>query len=152
MTLPNIFTTNVSENVIQRINRLNPGTQPNWGKMDVAQMMAHCNVAYELVYEDKHSRPNFLMKLILKSFVRKLVTSAAPYKRNVQTAPAFRITDARNFDAERNRLIDYISKTQQLGEDHFDNKESHSFGTLSKDEWNNMFYKHVDHHLTQFGV
>jgi hypothetical protein len=152
MTLPNIFTTTVSDNVIQRINHLNPGTQPNWGKMDVAQMLAHCNVTYELVYETKHPKPNFVMKLILKSFVKKLVTSDTPYKRNSQTAPAFLIKDPKNFDAERKRLISYISKTQQLGETHFDNKVSHSFDALNKSEWNNMFYKHLDHHLTQFGV
>ena len=43
-------------------------------------------------------------------------------------------------------------KTQELGEAHFEGKESHSFGPLNKTEWNNMFYKHADHHLTQFGV
>ncbi|MCJ8164098.1 hypothetical protein MKJ04_04535 [Pontibacter sp. E15-1] len=31
-------------------------------------------------------------------------------------------------------------------------QESHSFGRLSSQEWNNMFYKHLDHHLSQFGV
>ena len=50
------------------------------------------------------------------------------------------------------RLIDYINRTQQLGENHFDGKESHSFGPLTKTEWNNMFYKHLDHHLAQFGA
>ena len=51
-----------------------------------------------------------------------------------------------------NFLIQYIQKVQQLGEQHFDGKESLSFGTLNKTEWNNMFYKHIDHHLRQFGV
>jgi len=49
-------------------------------------------------------------------------------------------------------LIDYIEKTQQLGETHFDNKESHSFGRLTETEWNIMMYKHLNHHLNQFGV
>ncbi|RCR71460.1 DUF1569 domain-containing protein [Larkinella punicea] len=152
MTFPNIFTTAVSEKVVQRINQLKPDTQPLWGKMTVAQMLAHCNVTYEMTYENQHPRPNFLMKFILKTFVKKAVTGPAPYQRNSQTAPAFLIKDARDFEAERNRLIAYLSKTQQLGENHFDNKESHSFGNLSKDEWNTMFYKHLDHHLGQFGV
>ena len=34
----------------------------------------------------------------------------------------------------------------------FEGKESNSFGPLTKGEWNNMFYKHLDHHLSQFGV
>jgi hypothetical protein len=45
-----------------------------------------------------------------------------------------------------------MKKTQGLGEAHFDGKDSHSFGNLSKSQWNTMFYKHLDHHLTQFGV
>ena len=75
-----------------------------------------------------------------------------PYKQNSRTAPNFLITDQREFEHEKKRLIDHINKTQQLGEAHFHGKESHSFGALDKTEWNNMFYKHLDHHLTQFGV
>ena len=152
MALPNIFTTEVSTSLVRRINALSPNTQPKWGKMNVAQMLAHCNVTYELVYEDKHPKPNFFMGLILKLFVKNTVTSETPYKHNSRTAPAFLITTNKDFEAEKQRLINYINKTQQLGEAHFDGKVSHSFGALNKTEWNNMFYKHLDHHLTQFGV
>ena len=120
--------------------------------MNVAQMLAHCNVTYEMVYEDKHPKPGAIMKFILKSFIKKVVTGDKPYKHNSQTAPAFIMTDQKEFDMEKNRLINYITKTQQLGESHFNNKESHSFGPLTGEEWNTMFYKHLDHHLSQFGV
>ncbi|MBP1838874.1 DUF1569 domain-containing protein [Formosa algae] len=152
MALPNIFNKEVSETVIHRINNLKPDTQPQWGKMNVSEMLAHCNVTYEMVYENKHPKPNFFMKAIMTAFIKKIVTNETPYKRNGQTAPAFKITDSRHFETENKRLINYIAKTQELGADHFDNKESHGFGTLSITEWNNMFYKHLDHHLTQFGV
>jgi hypothetical protein len=152
MALPIIFTREGSDNLIQRINQLKPTTPPNWGKMNVAQMLAHCNVTYEMTYEDKHPRPGFLMKIILKTFVKNIVTSERPYKHNSKTAPAFLIKDSKDFEVEKNRLINYINHTQQLGEMHFENKESHSFGILNKNEWNNMFYKHLNHHLTQFGT
>lgn len=152
MTLPNIFTKEVSDRVIQRINQLSTTSRPLWGKMSVEQMLAHCCVAYEMVYENKHPRPNFMMRFIMKTLVKKVVAGDTPYKRNSQTAPAFIIKDQRNFETEKNRLVDYINTTQQLGETHFDNKESLSFGRLNKNEWNNLFYKHLDHHLTQFGV
>lgn len=152
MSLPNIFDKSVSDQLIRRINALTPASQPNWGKMNVAQMLAHCNVTYELVYENKHPQPNFLMKFILKTFIKKIVTSETPYKHNSRTAPVFLITDTKDFETEKQRLINYINKTQQLGETSFDNKMSHSFGRLSVTEWNNMFYKHLNHHLTQFGV
>jgi hypothetical protein len=152
MALPNIFSKEVSNTVTQRINNLTVNSQPKWGKMNVAQMLAHCNVIYEMVYEDKHSKPNFLLKFILKTFVKKIVVSETPYKHNEKTAPAFIISNARDFEVEKDMLINHIEKTQQLGESHFDNKLSHSFGVLSNYEWNNMFYKHLNHHLTQFGV
>ncbi|UII24342.1 DUF1569 domain-containing protein [Fulvivirga ligni] len=152
MALPNIFSKEVSENVIHRINQLTPSSQPKWGKMSVSEMLAHCNAVYEMVYEDKHPKPNFFMGFILKSFVKKIVTNETPYKKNSQTAPALKITDTREFETEKTRIINYITRTQELGAHNFDNKESHSFGPLIVNEWNNMFYKHLDHHLTQFGV
>ncbi len=150
--MKSIFTKKVTDEVVGRINNLTTETQPQWGKMNVAQMMAHCSVSYEGVYTDKHPKPNGFTKFILKLLVKKQVVSEKPYPKNGRTAPQFLITDERNFEAEKKRLIDYIVKTQELGEAHFDGKESHSFGKLTKQEWNNLFYKHLDHHLTQFDV
>ncbi len=152
MALPNIFSKTVTDELVQRINRLTPGTTPQWGKMNVAQMLAHCNVTYEMAFEDIHPKPNAFVKLILKLLLKPKVVSETPYGKNGQTAPAFIITDERVFEAEKQRLIAYLHKAQQLGEAHFVNQPSHSFGTLSATEWNNMFYKHLDHHLGQFGV
>ena len=152
MALPNIFTKEVSDRMIERINSLTPDTQARWGKMSVSQMLAHCNVTYEMVYENKHPKPNFLMAFILKSFVKSKVTDEVPYKQSLRTAPAFIVKDEKVFEKEKTRLINYITRTQELGRSYFHKKASHSFGELTKDEWNNMFYKHLDHHLNQFGV
>ncbi len=152
MALPNIFSKEVSDNIIQRINNLSPATQSKWGKMSVAQMLAHCNVTYEMIYENIHPKPGGFMKFILKTLVKSKVVNEIPYKQNGRTAPQFIISETKDFDAEKQRLINYIIKTQQLGENNFDNKESHSFGRINKTEWNNMLYKHLNHHLNQFGV
>ncbi len=150
--MKNIFDPSITEEVIQRIDTLSPTSKSQWGKMSVSQMLAHCNVTYELVYEDKHPKPNGFVKQLLKWFVKNAVVNDKPYKHNGQTAPVFIITEDKDFDAEKTRLINYVKKTQALGETHFDKKESHSFGVLNRTEWNNMFYKHLDHHLSQFGV
>lgn len=150
--MKNIFKKEISQEVIARIEKLTPETQPNWGKMTVSQMLAHCAVTYEMVYTDHHPKPNAFTKFILKTFVKKLVVSEKPFSKNGRTAPQFLITDKKVFETEKNQLIAYITKTQELGESYFDGKESHSFGKLTKKEWNNVFYKHLDHHLTQFGV
>ena len=152
MALPNIFTQTVAEEIIGRIEKLTPENTATWGKMNIAQMLAHCNITYELVYEDKHPKPGFFMRFILKSLVKKKVINDIPYSHNSPTAPAFLITDSRIFEDEKIRLIEHIRRTQGLGENYFDNKVSHSFGPLTKEGWNNMFYKHLDHHLRQFGA
>ncbi len=150
--MKNVFDKTVSEEIIGRINLLNPNSEPKWGKMAVDQMLAHCNVSYELVYDDKHPKPKGFKKWMLKTFVKNIVVSEKPYKRNSRTAPEFIMTSGKDFKKEKDRLNSYIVKTQELGSDYFDNKESNSFGNLTKTEWNNMFYKHLDHHLNQFGV
>jgi hypothetical protein len=152
MTFPNIFTQSVADGIINRINQLNAQTVPQWGKMSVGQMLAHCSVTYEMAYENKHPKPNFILGFILKTFIKKTVVGDAPYKHNSGTAPAFVMKEDKNFEAEKTRLVQYINKTVDLGESYFEGKESHSFGVLSLNEWNNLFYKHLDHHLTQFGV
>lgn len=150
--MKNIFQPNVTAEIIDRINKLNNTTAPQWGKMNVAQMLAHCSVTYEFIFDKNHKKPNALAQFLLKAFVKNTVVNEKPYTKNSRTGPQFLITDERVFQNEKNRLINYIQKTQQLGENHFDGMESHSFGKLNKTEWNNMFYKHLDHHLSQFGV
>lgn len=150
--MTDLFSKEGSKKAIDRINNLNADTNGLWGKMTVSQMLAHCCVPYEYVFEDKHDKPGVFKKLLLKLFVKSAVVGPKPYKRNSPTAPDFIISDERIFEEEKERLVDYINKTKALGANYFDNKESHSFGVLSKEEWNMMFSKHLDHHLTQFGV
>lgn len=150
--MKNVFLTETSNELIARIEKLTPETPALWGKMNVAQMLAHCNVTYEMIYDNIHKAPNGFIKLILKLLVKEYVVGDKPYKQNGKTAPAFIITDQKDFEKEKARLIAYIKKTQELGEKHFEGKESFSFGKLSSAQWNNMFYKHLDHHSKQFGV
>ena len=152
MALPNIFTATVSNEIMSRINNLSNTTSAQWGKMNVTQMLAHCNVTFEFAYEEKHKKPNFFMGFILKNLVKGGLVNEKPNKKNASTAPEFIIGNDRNFDVEKNRLIQYINRTVQLGEKSFDGRVSMIFGEMTSTEWNNLFYKHLDHHLTQFGV
>jgi hypothetical protein len=148
----NLFDAKESQETIDRINKLSHETPNLWGKMNVAQMLAHCNVAYELVYTEKHPKPKGFKKFMIKLLAKNVVVGPKPYKKNSRTAPMFVISDQREFDFEKQRLINHLQRTQQLGADHFEGKESHAFGALSAAEWNTLFSKHLDHHLQQFGV
>ncbi|MBB6326529.1 hypothetical protein FHS59_002157 [Algoriphagus iocasae] len=150
--MKNIFDPEVHQELIDRINQLTPESKPNWGKMSVDQMLAHCCVAYEMAYTDKHPKPNGFVRFLLKTFVKKGVVNEKPYPKNSRTAPQFIISDRKDFEDEKSRLISYIQKTFDYGPNYFDGKESISFGPMTTKEWNNQFYKHLNHHLTQFGV
>ena len=150
--MKNIFTAPVANEVISRINQLTPESKRLWGKMTVSQMLAHCSVTYEQVYDENYPKSTFFEKLLAYAFARSVVIGKKPYTKNSPTAKNFIIKGERNFEIEKKRLIDFINKTQQLGENHFDNKASISFGKLNQEQWNTMFYKHLDYHLTQFGV
>ena len=150
--MASVFSKSDMNLVIHRIESLSNDTQPKWGKMSVDQMLAHCNVSYEFIFTSKHKKPNKLAKFLLRLFVKELVVGAKPYKKNSQTAPAFKIVDKRKFEEERTVLIENILRIVELGDSYFDGKESHSFGVLTTKQWNNMFYKHLDHHLSQFDV
>jgi len=150
--MKNIFNIEVAQTIVKRIENLSTTSSPIWGSMSVSQMLAHCSVAYEMVYTNQYSRPNRLSRWILKTFVKKMVLSEKPYPKNGKTAPQFKIKDEKNFELEKDRLIAFINKTQQFGEAEFEGKRSSSFGSLTASEWSCLFYKHLDHHLTQFGV
>ena len=138
--------------LVTRIERLTPETRPQWGKMSVDQMLAHVNVPYIMVYEDTLPKPGWLMVQLLKLFAKKTVVGPDPYPRNTKTAPAFIMTGTKDFANEKAQLIAWLHRVQKEGATRFDGRQSASFGPLTTAEWNVLFYKHLDHHLTQFGV
>lgn len=151
--IKNIFKKEVSEEVINRINNLKPEQKPLWGKMNAAQMLAHLNIQYQALYENqKFKKPNFLMRFIMKTFLKPIVTGDKPYKKNGKTAPYFLVTSDKDFEAEKSILIKNIQKTQKNGVEVLLPRDTKSFGKMTTKQWNNMLYKHVDHHLQQFGV
>jgi hypothetical protein len=151
--IKDIFSPEIANEVIDRINHITPNQKPEWGKMSADQMLAHCNVTYAFVFEpEKFKKPGMLKKFVLNTFVKKIVVGEKPYKINSPTASDFLIKNSRDFEKEKSLLIENIKKVRGLGRAYFEGKENFSFGKLSADEWNIMFYKHLDHHLRQFGV
>ena len=73
--MKSVFERNSVDEILNRIDKLNPDTKAQWGKMSVSQMLAHCNVTYEMIYDNIHPKPNALMKFILKQFVKGKVVN-----------------------------------------------------------------------------
>ena len=122
MTILNTFDPKTTETVFARLEKLNYMSKPQWGKMNVAQMLAHLNVTYDLAYDRVQSPANFFVKLMLKLLVKPLVTNDKPYKKNSHTAPVFIITNERDFEKEKSTFIDNVKKTEANGVAFFEGK------------------------------
>ena len=151
--MENIFESVGADNLIRRINQLTSETQAQWGKMSVDQMLAHCNIGFEMAYEpEKYPTINPVAKFFLKFLIKDTVVGKKPYQKNGRTAPEFIVSEPKNFEAEKKRLIQYIRKTNEVGVPFFEGRTSRSLGNLSAVQWNVSFSKHLNHHLNQFGV
>lgn len=150
--MPSVFDAADVAAMIDRINRLTPSTAPLWGKMSVDQMLTHCCVSYDMVYTDRYPPVGALKRWLITMFVKNAVVGPKPYPKNTPTAPEFRIADHHDFAQERARLVAYLQRVQQEGAAAYEGRPSRSFGPLTSAEWNTLYYKHLDHHLAQFGV
>lgn len=151
--MQNVFDAQDAQEYINRINNLTPETPRKWGEMSVNQVLAHLNVAYDLTFTpEKFPKPSFIAKFLLSKFVKPKITNEIPYKQSLPTSPVFIIADERNFEEEKAKLIGNIQRVQQLGREAFEGKENINFGKMTAQGWNNMFAKHLNHHLEQFGV
>jgi hypothetical protein len=149
---PSLFDKTALNDMIARLNQLSPATQPEWGKMTVAQMLAHNNVAYDITSGKIPVSYNFLMRFMLKTFVKDTVVGKKPYGRNGRTAPVFIVSDERDFAREKAELIANLKSFHEEGPAAYEGRASPSFGPMTSQEWSNQYWKHLDHHLRQFGV
>lgn len=152
MQLSNIYSQSGSQVLINRINQLNPSTAAQWGKMNVSQMLAHCNISFEMAHNDNFKKSSPFLRFILKNLVKGGFVNDKPLKKNSSTAPELIVNTEKNFAHEKQALVSYLNKTVELGENHFNGKDHPGFGVMSSSEWNMFLGKHLDHHLTQFGV
>ncbi|MFZ1527661.1 MAG: DUF1569 domain-containing protein [Ferruginibacter sp.] len=149
--MDNLYDQHTYYTVIDRINKLSSSSQRQWGKMDIAQMLAHCKVAFGVPLSEKPMPRNFLGYLFGWAIKAKLYNDE-PWKKNLPTAPQFRITDTREFEKEKQELTGLISKFYTLGPAKTGLYPHPMFGKFTSVQWGQAMYKHLDHHLQQFGV
>ncbi len=148
--MKSVFNENDNNELIARINRLTPETQPLWGKMSVAQMLGHCQRAVEVgtgLLELRRTAMGFIFgRVALKQLMNK------PIAKNIPTEKSFVIPTSVDFEPERQKLIESYKALAEHGAGHITHKKHPYFGTLTTEEWDTLLWKHLDHHLQQFGV
>jgi hypothetical protein len=149
--MKSMFEKGTIDEIVGRINTLTPGSRQLWGKMGVAQMMAHCCTTLE-VATGKKAANRLLIGRLLGPIFKKHYYDESEFRKNSPTHPTFIVTDERDFAAEKGRLIALAREFAEGGESKCTTRPHSFFGPLRPGEWGIGTYKHLDHHLRQFGA
>lgn len=136
----------------ERIARLGPNNQRQWGKMNAAQAMAHCAVGMEWAVGDKTEPRMFLGRIIGPLVKSQVLKDEAPMGKNAPTAKSLVVKDERDLGKESARLSALVERFASAGPQGCTKNAHTFFGQLTPEEWARLMYKHVDHHLRQFGA
>jgi len=137
--------------LIERINQLSENTPALWGKMNAAQMMAHMQVGMNMAFGNSKKTRHWLGRLF-GSFAKRRQLKQGDLDKYMPTFKKAEITDSRNFEEEKAKLIALIKSALVKGSGTLVKYPHPYFGTFKDDEWAMLNWKHFDHHLRQFGV
>jgi hypothetical protein len=148
----NLFEATAVEEVKGRMALLRVDSARQWGKMNAAQAMEHCARGMELALGDRRP-PRLLIGWVLGPIIKqKAFVESEPMRRNSPTVPGLVVMDELDLAQGRERLCGLIDRFTAGGPGVCTNHPHSFFGRLTPDEWSAWMYKHLDHHLRQFGV
>jgi hypothetical protein len=151
--MKNLYEPGRADEIKARIAKLKTTSERKWGKMNPAQAMAHCAVSLETAVGDSIP-PRMFVGRIIGGFIKpKALGDDRHMMRNSPTVPAFvTFGTERELEGERARLVGLIDRFVAAGPAGC-TKHPHSFfGVMTPEEWAILMYKHLDHHLRQFGA
>ncbi|MEP7321707.1 MAG: DUF1569 domain-containing protein [Saprospiraceae bacterium] len=133
-----------------RIQGLPETSTRRWGKMDIQEMLVHCTRQLKLAMGEMPSDqqgPSILRSKLGKWFLFSNVPwpkgAVTPVEMNTHIT-TYSLTD---FETEKKELLKYL----ELVKNYTAFKTHPFFGDLNRKEWARLVYKHLDHHLKQFG-
>lgn len=143
-----IFDKQTRDQLIDRVNSLDENSTPQWGTMNIYQMLKHCTIAEEMYLGKKQYKRMFLGRLLGKVMLKKMLKDDSPMQRNAPTSPHFKVSEnSGDVEAQKREWITLIQEYE-----HFSNPGlvHWFFGTMTKEQVGQFVYKHTDHHLRQF--
>jgi hypothetical protein len=150
--MKNLYDLDRVTEVKQRIARLKPDSERLWGRMTSAQVMTHCARGMEMATGELDLPRIFIGRLVGRMIGSKVLRDDKPFGRNSPTAKELVVKDAPDFEAGRARLVAAIDRFVAAGPSGCTKHPHAFFGKMTPDEWAVLAYKHLDHHLRQFGV
>jgi uncharacterized protein DUF1569 len=149
----NLFDATVANQAKARLAKLEPQSAAHWGEMTAAQMLAHCSASMQWAVGDTVPETGSFLARLMGRLVKPMVfRNEDPLRKNSPTAKSLIVADERDFRTERERLSGLIDRFVAAGVAGCTKNPHSFFGTLTPDEWAILMYKHLDHHLRQFGA
>ncbi|HSB93856.1 MAG TPA: DUF1569 domain-containing protein [Flavitalea sp.] len=139
------------DGICQRIKSLSPASSRLWGKMSVSQMLAHCQRPFAAALGPGDTKRG-IASYLFGPMAKRSFMGANEFRKNLPTAPAFKITHEPGFEEERAKLLDNVHQFLMIDKAKLSARVHPFFGPMSGSEWYELMYKHLDHHLKQFGV
>ncbi|GIN09160.1 hypothetical protein J1TS1_33050 [Shouchella clausii] len=149
--MKNIFNQADTTEILNRIDKLSPNSRPQWGKMDVAQMLAHCSSFHDIAMGETFP-PRGWLGILIGTFVKPIFYNDKPLAHNMSTIPTIMIVEEKEFETEKGKLKQKIRTFQNNGPEKCTSHPHPFFGKLTPEQWGKGLYKHLDHHLNQFEV
>jgi hypothetical protein len=135
--------------IMARLSRLAPDAPARWGRMNAPQAVAHLADALRMALGELPCAPKHLP--IRYPPLKQLIVYVLPFPKGVDTAPELIGRPPSSWGGEMTDILRLLERVAQRPPasgwpDH------PSFGRLSRRAWGVLIYRHMDHHLSQFGV
>jgi len=141
-----------AQEIRDRIGRLHAGAGRQWGAMTVSQGLGHCAHALRLALGDTRLPRLFIGRLMGGLIKNLALHNDRPLRRNTPTDPHFVVKDDPDFEGARTTLLKLVDRFHATGPTGCTTHPHSFFGKLTSEEWGILQYKHLDHHLRQFGA
>ena len=140
LSTENLFDTATANEVKERIGRLRPDSARQWGKMNVAQAMAHCARGMEWALGDSVPPRMFIGRIIGGMVKGMVLKDDAPIRRNGPTSPTLIVREECHLTAEQERLCGLIDRLSRGGPASCTTHPHSFFGPLTPQEWSILMY------------
>lgn len=134
--------------ILERLRRVRPETRPAWGRLDAPRMLCHVADMMRIALGELPTQPthSFLSRTLVKSIV--VNSGMNPPRGKVQTAPEMLTSRPSSWDGDLSACVELVDRVAGGGA----HAVHPAFGPLSAEEWGRLCWKHLNHHLIQFGV
>lgn len=147
----NLYNKEDNDKIIERIKKINNGSKALWGQMDAAGMLYHLQEPIRVSLGELKLKQSLLGRLFGKMALKE-VLSDKPFRKGVPTSNEFKPKGSYDLEKEKSELIKIVSSLAAKDPGEIGRNPHPFFGKLTPEEWNTITWKHINHHLTQFGV